>query len=552
MVTSKKRTFKRLMGLGVVALASATILAACGSNKSASKTDEINWYTPTEITTLDISKNTDRYSGMAIGNSGSNLLRVDEKGELKPDLAEKVEVSEDGLTYTATLRDGLKYSDGTELTAEDFVYTWQRLVDPATASEYAYLAADAHLTNAAEITAGEKSVDELGVKADGNKVIFTLTSPSPQFKSLLSFVNFMPQDKAYVEKAGKDYATKSDKQIYSGPYKVEGWNGTSGTFKLVKNDNYWDAKNVKTKTINVQAVKKPDTAVQMYKQGQLDFASISGTSAIYTANKNNKDVIGVPEAGLSYLVYNQGGAVKGLDNQKVRQALNLATDREGLVKAAVDTGSTPATAFVPTGLEKLPNGKDLTEVVAPGYSTDTKQAATLFKEGLAEAGLSELKLTVTADADNPAAKAAVDYLKETLEKALPGLTIEEKFVPFKQRLEDTKNKNFDIALVAWAGDYPEGSTFYSLFTSNAAYNYGSYNSAAYDAAYEKATTQDAMDANAAASDYKDAEKVLFDDAAYNPLFFRTTSGLQNPDIKGLVRNSTGLDVDFTYAYKDNK
>lgn len=552
MATSKKRTLKHFMGLGLVALASTAVLAACGSNKQASANkEEINWYTPTEILTLDISKNTDRYSSLAIGNSGSNLLRRDDKGELQPDLAEKVDVSSDGLTYTATLRDGLKYSDGTPLTAEDFVYTWQRMVDPATASEYSYLASDSHLANAEDIIAGKKGVEELGVKAEGdNKVVFTLSSPSPQFMSLLSFSNFVPQDKEFVEKSGKDYATTSDKQIYSGPYKVEGWNGTSGTFKLVKNDNYWDAENVKTKTINVQTVKKPDTAVQMYKQGQLDFADISGTSAIYNANKKNADVVGVPEATTAYVVYNLTGSVKGLDNQKIRQALNLATDRKGIVEAAVDTGSKPATALAPTGLAKLPDGTDLAEYVAPGYSYDVAEAEKLFKEGLAEAGLKELTLTVTADADSPAAKASVDYIKETWEKALPGLTVEEKFVTFKQRLEDTKNQNFEVALVLWGGDYPEGSTFYGLFQSDSAYNYGKVNSSEYNAAYEKALTTDALDPKAAADDYKAAEKALYDGALYNPIYFRSKEGLQNPIIKGLIRNSTGLDVDFTYAHKE--
>lgn len=119
-----KSTWKRV-GLGAVSLASVALLAACGGdNKSAANKDEINWYTPTEILSLDISKHTDQYSALAIGNSSSNLLRVDKKGEPKPDLAKSVEVSEDGLTYTATLRDDLKWSDGSALTAEDFVYTW--------------------------------------------------------------------------------------------------------------------------------------------------------------------------------------------------------------------------------------------------------------------------------------------------------------------------------------------------------------------------------------------------------------------------------------------
>lgn len=540
------------VGLGAVTLLSAVTLAACGgsSSSSSSSKNEINWCIPTEINTLDISKNTDTYSSIAIGNSGSNLLRRNKKGELKPDLAEKVEVSDDGLTYTATLRDNLKWSDGSDLTAEDFVYTWQRIVDPTTASEYAYLASDAHVLNAEEVIAGTKSVDELGVKADGNKVIFTLSSPSPQFMSLLSFTNFMPQSKAFVEKAGADYGTNSDKALYSGPYTVEDWNGTSGTFKLVKNKYYWDADNVKNEKVNIQTIKKPDTAVQMYKDGELDAAGISGTEAIYNANKNNKDVVQVPEATTAYLVYNETGTVPALTNTKIRQALNLATDREGIVKAAIDTGSKAATALVPYGLETLPDGTDLTDYVEPGYSYDEKEATKLFKEGLAELGTDSVKLTITSDADSPVAKATVDYLKQTWEEALPGLTVEEKFVTFKQRLEDTKNQNFDVAFVLWGGDYPEGSTFYGLFTSNSSYNYGKFSNTDYDTAYKKAITTDALDPEAAAEDYKEAEKILYENAYYNPIYFRSTESLQNPSLKGLVRNSTGLSVDFTYAYKE--
>ncbi|MFZ1251825.1 MAG: peptide ABC transporter substrate-binding protein [Streptococcus suis] len=542
---------KKLATAGL-AVATLSVLAACGnggSKSSSSDTSTINWYTPTEILTLDISKNTDRYSAMAIGNAGSNLLRVDENGKNQPDLAEKVEVSEDGKTFTATLRDGIKWSDGSDITAEDFVYTWRRMVDPATASEYAYLVSDAHVLNADEVIAGEKPVEELGVKADGNKVIFTLSTPAPQFESLLTFSNFVPQKESFVKEAGEDYGTSSDKMLYSGPFVVEDWNGTSGSFKLVKNDNYWDAANVKTETVNVQTVKKPDTAVQMYKQGELDFANISQTSAIYNANKNNEDVIDIAEARADYLVYNETGSVEALTNEKIREALNLATDREGLVKAAADTGTNPATAFVPKGLATLTDGTDLNEFVSQPYTFDKEKAAQLFKEGLAELGVDSLTLTITADSDNPIKKAATDYIKELWETTLPGLTVEEKFVTFKQRLEDTKNQNFEVAFVSWGGDYPEGSTFYGLFQSGSAYNYGKVNSPEYDAAYEKALTTDALDKDAGAADYKAAEQALYEGSHYNPLYNLSNKGLQNPNIKGLARNSTGLDVDFTYAYK---
>ncbi|HHV5986399.1 TPA: ABC transporter substrate-binding protein, partial [Streptococcus agalactiae] len=136
----------------------------------------------------------------------------------------------------------------------------------------------------------------------------------------LAFTNFMPQKQEVVEKYGKDYATTSKNTVYSGPYTVEGWNGSNGTFTLKKNKNYWDAKNVKTKEVRIQTVKKPDTAVQMYKRGELDAANISNTSAIYQANKNNKDVTDVLEATTAYMQYNTTGSVKGLDNVKIRRA----------------------------------------------------------------------------------------------------------------------------------------------------------------------------------------------------------------------------------------
>ena len=185
---------------------------------------------------------------------------------------------------------------------------------------------------------------------------------------------------------------------------IEGKPYSLTSFKADYRD--WDAENVKTETVNVQTVKKPDTAVQMYKQGELDFANISQTSAIYNANKNNEDVIDIAEARADYLVYNETGSVEALTNEKIREALNLATDREGLVKAAADTGTNPATAFVPKGLATLTDGTDLDEFVSQPYTFDKEEAAKLLKEGLAELGVDSLTLTITADSDNPIKKAA--------------------------------------------------------------------------------------------------------------------------------------------------
>ncbi|EHJ53195.1 oligopeptide ABC transporter substrate-binding protein [Streptococcus macacae NCTC 11558] len=535
--------------MGGAVLLLAFILSACGRFNINSSKYEINWYFPEEIATLDISKSTDVQSGIAIGNSQSNLLRINDKGKPVPDLASKVEVSKDGLTYVATLRKGIKWSDGSAITAEDFVYSWKRIVNPKTASEYSKLAIESHVKNARAINNGQiKDLNALGVKAQGNKVIFNLESPSPQMHYFLAFTSFMPQKETFINKIGKKYGTNADSQLYSGPYTLSGWNGTNGNFKLKKNKHYWNAGKVKTKVINIQTIKKPDTAVQMYKRGDLDSANISNTAALYKANKANKDAINIFSAATAYMEYNQTGSNKALANKKIRQALNYATNRQAFVNTAVPTGSRPATGIVPYKLAKVGN-QDLSDYVAPGYEYNINKARQLFKEGLKEINETHVTLSITSDADSPIAKSGLDYIKGSWEKSFSGLTVEEKYVPFKQRLQDSQMHNFDIMMTTWGGDYPEGSTFYALFTEDSPQNNGRFLNSAYNQAYNKATTTDILNPLKRADDYKTAEKALLDEANINPLYFSASKTLQNPNIKGLIRNSTGLNVDFTYAYK---
>ncbi|MET3357558.1 UNVERIFIED_ORG: oligopeptide transport system substrate-binding protein [Leuconostoc holzapfelii] len=541
-------TWKKVaIGAAAVVVVGAGTRAAGLWGGSANGGKNLSFQLPTPIQTLDISKNTDHYSGTIIGNSGANLMRVDSKGKPQLELAKSVNHSKDGLTYTVVLKDGLKWSDGSKLTAQDVVYTWQRLVNPKTASQYAYLASG--VKNADQIAAGKAAVDSLGVTAKGNTITFQLERPLPHFEYLLTFANFMPQKESYVNKEGKKYATTADNMIYSGPYKVQGWNGTNNTFKLVKNDNYWDAKNVKTKEIDVQVVQKADTAVQLYKQGKIDRVSISNTPELYKANKNNKDATKVPEATTSYLEYNQTGKNKFLSNAKIREALNLATNRKELTEQVTAGVSTPATGVVPEGLAKTASGKDLAAYVQPGYKFDTQKAAELFKQGLQEVGEKSATITITSDAESAAAKATLDYLQGSWEKALPGLKINEKFVPFQQRLKDSQTQNFDIVATLWSGDYPEGSTFYDLFKDGASYNDGQFKNEAYTSVVNKAETTDALNQSARDSDYKDAETSLMKDSNVNPLYFRAQYYLQNPKVTGIVLNTTGLGEDWKLAVK---
>ncbi|CBL90893.1 Oligopeptide ABC transporter, periplasmic oligopeptide-binding protein OppA (TC 3.A.1.5.1) [Leuconostoc inhae] len=531
----------------VVVVGGGTRAAGLWGGSSSENSKNLSFQLPTPIQTLDISKNTDTYSGTIIGNSGANLMRVDSKGKAQLELAKSVKVSDDGLKYTVVLKNGLKWSDGSKLTAQDFVYSWQRIVDPKTASQYAYLASG--VKNADKIAAGKADVDTLGVTAKGNTITFDLERPLPQFEYLLTFSNFMPQKQNFVTKEGKKYATTAATSLYSGPYKVEGWNGTNNSFKLIKNDNYWDAKNIKTKQIDVQVVQKPETAVQLYKQGKIDRVLISNTPELYKANKNDKNVSKAPEATTAYLQYNQTGKNKFLANAKIREALNLATNRKELTDQVTAGISTPATGLAPEGLAKTDSGEDLAKFVAPGYKFDPKKAATLFQEGLKEVGESQATFTVTSDADSPAAKTTLDYLQGSWEKALPGLKINQKFVPFSQRIKDSQTQNFDIVVSLWGGDYPEGSTYYDIFKTGASNNNGQFKNEVYDAAVNKAESTDALKASARDNDYKMAEEALLKDSNFNPLYFRAGYALQNPKVTGIVLNSTGLNQDWKLAVK---
>ncbi|MCL2114560.1 MAG: peptide ABC transporter substrate-binding protein [Streptococcaceae bacterium] len=553
------KTWKKVT-LGTVALGSAALLAACGSGSgSASKSSRAPQLAiPTDITTLDSSMATDTYSNIFIGNTEEGATRVNAEGKAVPALAKSVEASSDGLTYTIKLRDGLKWSNGDALTAKDFVYAWQRAVNPKTGSQYAYLMAN--IKGASEIMASKADPSTLGIKqVSDTEFTVTLTTPTPYFDFLLSQSVYYPLNQKFVEKYGKEYGTSSDKTLYSGPFvfKGKGWTGTNGSFKLVKNPDYWDKKNVKSDEIDYQVVKNPNTAVQLYKQGKIDQATLP-TPDLYNANKGytkNTKLVKLKEATTDYIEYNQTGkgtsnptAAKALQNKNIREALNLATDRATIV-AQTTAGSTVATGLTPAGMAKTSDGTDFAEYAAQPYTYDPAKAKTLWEKGLKEIGATSVNLSYETDADSPTAKQQADFLQTSLAKNLPGLTITEKIVPFQQRLKDSQNHQFDMVNSLWGGDYAEPSTFLSLFIKGSGYNDGGFVNPTYQAAWDKASTlPDVTNDDARNADYKAAEKALYDESSINPIYFRTTPALRNTAMKGLQFNSTGLNYDLKGVY----
>ncbi len=553
------KTWKKV-GLGTVTIASVALLAACGSSSSSSseKGRAPQLAIPTDISTLDSTMATDTYSNIFIGNTEEGATRVAANGKAEPALAESVESSSDGLTYTIKLRSGLKWSNGDALTAKDFVYAWQRAVNPATGSQYAYLLAN--IKGANEIMAGKAAPSTLGVeKVSDTELKVTLTQPTPYFEYLLAESVYYPLNQTFVEKYGKSYGTSSEKTLYSGPFvfKGKGWTGTNESFELVKNDNYYDKKNVKSDEISYQVVKKPETAVQLFKQGKLDQASL-GTPDLYNANKGytkNAKLVDLKEATTDYIEYNQTGkgtsspvAAKALQNKNIRTALNLATDRATIV-AQTTAGSKVATGLTPAGMARTSDGTDFAEYAKQPYTYDATKAKEYWEKGLKEIGETKVTLTYETDADSVTAKQMADFLQTSLSKALPGLTINEKIVPFQQRLKDSQNHQFDMVNSLWSGDYAEPSTFLALFTEGSGYNDGGFVNKAYQAAMTKASTlPNVTNDDARNADYKDAEQALYDEASINPIYFRTTPALRNPNMVGLAFHGTGLSYDLKSVY----
>lgn len=351
-----------------------------------------------------------------------------------------------------------------------------------------------------------------------------------------------------MEKQGKQFATTAAKSLYNGPYKFEGWQGTNNQFKLVKNEHYWDAKNVKTPEIDFQVIQKPEVAVQMYKTGKLD-AALVNTPQLAQANKNNKGYRVTPQATTVYLAYNQSGSVKALTNAKIRQALNLATNRSELNSQVLSGTSTAVNSFTPKGLSQA-NGEDFATYAKQDYTYNPTKARELFKEGLAELGVNAVTLEIEADTDRVAnAKDVVNYLQGQWSKTLPGLTVTQKFVPFKQRLQDGSNKNFQVMLTQWGADYAEPTTFLDLAATDNPNNYNHNSTPAYDALLANAKGVDATDDKQRSADELGLEKIIHEQALLNPLYYRAQPELVNPNIRGFYHHAVGVSLDFKTAVR---
>ncbi|MBV0929384.1 peptide ABC transporter substrate-binding protein [Lentilactobacillus sp. IMAU92037] len=518
-----------LIKVGGVGLLAAVVLAGCGnsSSQSGTKKQPANWMVAANINTMDASKMTDLISSQNLNGTNEGLLRMAKNNTVVPGVAKNYTVSKDGKTWTFNLRHS-KWNDGKPVTAKDFVYSWQRTVNPKTASQYSYIFAN--LENANKIIAGKMSPSKLGVKADGDyKLVVNLIKPQSYFKYMVSQSYYFPEEISMVKKYGSSYGTDAKKLGYNGPFVLKGWNGTNDTWKLVKNPKYWDAKKIKLNTLNMQAVKDPATALNGYQSGKLDFTTLSGTQV--KQYKKDKNYHLYKQASIYYLEMNEK-KYPMFKNKNLRKAFSLAIDKNQLANKVLADGSQAPKGFVADDMSEH-NGKDFADqsYVKSAIEYNLPEAKKYWAKGLKETGKKSVNLTLLSD-DTDVAKRTTEFVQSELTK-LPGVKITNQNVPYKTRLSRSASGQFDLVITAWNADYPDPSNFLDILTSKNSYNNGKWGNAKYDALVKKSEGADAANENARWNDMVQAEKILMNDQGIVPLYQPAISTLMKPKIHGV-------------------
>ncbi|MST80572.1 peptide ABC transporter substrate-binding protein [Lactobacillus equicursoris] len=538
--------------IGAVGVSAVLLLAACGQSKSSSQSQEkqvLNLSAAAALDTIDISKATGYGQ---TGNVFESFYRLGKKGKTTPGLAKSGSVSKDGKTWTFVIRSNAKWSNGEKITAQDFVYSWRRSINPKTASPYAYLFSG--VKNADQIIAGKKAPSSLGISAKGdNTVVVKLERPIAYFKVLMAYPLFGPQNEAFIKKTGKKYATSSKYMLYSGPFKITGWKGTNDTWSFVKNNYYWDKKVVKLKKINFQVVKTTNTGYQLYQQGKLDMTPLSSEQVKNL--KSNKDFKTYPYSYVSFLAYNFNDkdqtVKKALSNKKIRLALSLALDRQVLTKKVFGDGSSVPKGFVASGLAYDPStGADFASQGKIKNTVDYNEnlAKKYWKQGLKEIGLSKLSLTLLASNESTNADALTQYLQSQWTKVLSGISVKVNAIPSKNAYTKASSGDFDIYVSGWGGDFSDPMTFMQILQKGTSYNYGKWNNKQYNALVQKALTTDANNTTKRWQDLVDALKLANSEQAVTPIYEQTTAYLQKSKVKGIIHNTAGTQWSYKYAY----
>ncbi|MCD7735545.1 MAG: peptide ABC transporter substrate-binding protein [Lachnospiraceae bacterium] len=533
---------KKMKALLSIATASVMLMSSISIPASAETgTSVLNVMIETQVESLDPQQATDGTSFEVIADYTDGLMQMDESGAAVEALAESYDLSDDGLTYTFHLREAY-WSNGTQVTAADFVYAWQRAVDPDIASEYAYMLSDiGQIVNAAEIIAGEMDKSELGVTAvDDLTLEVQLVVPVSYFLSLMYFPTFYPVNQEFCESCGDTFGTSPDTVLSNGAFILTDYEPAATSFELVKNEDYWDADRVSLAGLNYQVIQDSQQALMSYQVGDLDITLVNGDQVEQVEEDEEFSSIG---AGYLWYVSPNIDAVPELANLNIRMAMTMAIDRESITADVLKDGSKATYTAVPMDFAAGPDGSDYAEDQTR-YSDvctyDLELAAEYWQAGLEELGISELTLDMVVDADDAPQKVA-QVLKEQWETALPGLTVNLTVEPKKQRVQDMQDGNFELGLTRWGPDYADPMTYLGMWVTDNSNNYGLWSNEEYDAIIAECTTGDlCTDAEARWERLYDAEALVMADAVIFPLYTQCNAQMISSSVTGIEFHAVAL------------
>lgn len=540
-------------------MASGIILTACGGNKNT--TEQPSGSTTTTATnggsdiavqvgpnpeTLDPALNSTSDGANVIIHAFESLLTFDEKNEIVPGQADSYEVSDDGLIYTFHLRDNLKWSDGSPLTANDFVYSWKRLADPNTGAPYSYDMLSM-VKGYEEAMAGD--IDALGVSASDDKtLVVELSAPCVYFDKIITHASMVPVKQEVVEASGDQWALQPETYVSNGPLKMIEWvPGSHITF--AKNENYWNADKVTLNSLKFVLMEEANSSYSAYQAGEVHMIKDVPTEEIASL-QGREDFHLDPRIATSFVQFNT--KKEPFDNPDVRMALSLAIDRDYVANTLMLGNYTPSTNFVGPGISDVEPGSSFEEVTRKNNGGDFfnieehESDLAKAKELLAKAGYPDgAGFPVIEYMTNDAGynKPIAEYLQNAWKEL--GINMEIKIVEWSTFSATRRNGDFQIARGGWVYDYDDPSNMLNILESNNGNNDGKYSNPELDRLLSEARTT--ADRAEHYQKLHEAENIILKEQPVAPLVYSNDYYLQSTSLKGTWHSPYGYWF-FMYGY----
>ena len=555
---------KKRFIVAALAIAGAMALSGCGGSKSggAKSGDTTQTAAGKKILTIQLGpdvESIDPALNSAVDGANyilfafDNLLKMDKDGKVVPGLAEKYEISDDQLTWTFHLRDGLKWSDGSALTADDFVYSWQRLVDPSVAAPYAQTVLG--MVEGYDDAIGRPDADgnttvdpdptKLKVEAPDEKTLIVhMAKPTPYFDKLAAFVSLSPVKKDVVEANPDGWSIDPKTYISTGPFKLTGWE--PGSYLMFeKNENYWDADSIKLDGIKCLLMQDQNATFSAYESGDALMIKDVPTQEITTL-KDRSDFHIDPILGTYYLDLNT--TLDEFKDPKVREALSLALDRKYISETITAGTYTPASGFVSEGVTDW-NGTawqdNITDKSAyiniDDHTGNLAKAKELLKEAGYENGVGLPEMVYSTN-DASYHKKIAEYLQQAWGEL--GLKVQVNIVEWKSFTPQRRSGNYQIARDGWVMDYNDPSNILELALTGNGNNNAKYSNPEFDALMSKAATE--KDPQTRFGYLHQAEDFIMKDTAMVPLLYYNDFYLQSDKITGSWHSPDGF-WHFEYA-----